>query len=98
MGTGLPHLRMKHYFIENNSWSKLHEGYCEDRLKLDEERLKKVQKMEYSTFTQYVHEKEPGLRLARTKQDVCDSCIRLDFIIANPASSEEDKEKARAEK
>ena len=98
----LSHLRLKHYFVQEVgapkiTWKLLYEEYViAFNLQSAEDKVD-CKCMQYCTFTQYVHEKNPGLRLARTKQDVCDSCIRLQFIIMNPESTPEQKEQARTE-
>ena len=97
-GFPCPHRRMKHYFLEKTTWYDLWLKYKESLTLLSEDDKTDIRLMEYSTFTQYVHQKSPGLRLARSKQDVCDSCVRLDFIIANPSSTEAEVAKAILEK
>lgn len=89
-GFPCPHRRARQYFTEEGlTWRKLWQRYKEDVAKLVEPDLKdKVSCMAYSTFTMYVRFINPGLRLTRSEQDVCDSCIRLDLIINNPLSTE----------
>ena len=101
-GFPCPHLRIKHYFIQENdapkiTWSTLHEEYVAafDAQSVEDKVGSKA--MKYSTFTQYVHQKKPGLRLSRTKQDACDSCIRLEFVLANPEATADEKLQAQAE-
>lgn len=98
-GFPCPHRRPRQYFHDaDQKWNRLYsESYVKSWEKLDEEKKKTVKCMKYSTFTQYVHYLYPGLRLTRTETDVCDACIRLDLIIKNPLSSEDDKKKATSE-
>ena len=49
------------------------------------------------TFTQYVHEKRPDLRLARLHTDVCDSCFGFSSITKNPSSPQEEKDDTQEE-
>lgn len=75
-GFPCPHLRMKHYFVsaideEKTTFNSLQKDYVAAFNMLSPEEKDGSMCMKYSTFTQYVHEKMPGLRLCRTKQDVC---------------------------
>lgn len=62
-----PHSRMKHYFIEKTTWYGLWLEYKESHEFLNDDNRMDVRLMEYSTFTQYVHQRFPGLRLAKSK-------------------------------
>lgn len=47
--------------------------------------------MSYSRWTQIIHFYKPGLKLARSKEDVCDACVRIDILLLDPDLSEADK-------
>ena len=97
-GFPCPHRRLKSYFVEEGiTWKLLHSRYEEEHGKLSEEKRKEDELMAYSTFTQNVHYLDPGVRLTRSMQDICDSCTRLNLIIRNPKSTEEEKEAAKLE-
>jgi hypothetical protein len=94
-GFPCPHRRIKSYFFEAGiTWKKLHDEYQQQWELLGPELKSKISKMAYSTFTQYVHWKNPGLRLTRSKQDECDSCIRLNIILDDPEATEDEKNQA----
>lgn len=63
------------YFVEDGvTWKMLHERYQEAYSTLSPSTKKDIEFMKYSTFTQYVHQRNPTLRLTRPKQDVCIAC------------------------
>ena len=90
-GFPCPHRRPRQYLLEEGiTWFKLWKRYTEKVDNLTEDEHKgKVKAMAYSTFTMYTKFINPGLRLTRAQQDVCDSCIRLNLIISCPTSTEE---------
>lgn len=97
-GFPCPHRRLKSYFVEDGmTWKILHSRYEEEYRKLSEERQKVIELMAYSTFTQYVHYIDPGIRLTRSMQDISDSCTRLNLVIQNPKSTEDEKNAAKLE-
>ena len=56
------------------TWKILHERYQEGYSTLTPAMKEVIEFMKYSTFTQYIHHKNPGLSLSRPKQDVCLIC------------------------
>ena len=77
------------YFVEDGvTWKMLHERYQEAYSTLSAPMKKEIEFMKYSTFTQYVHQKNPTLRLTRPKQDVCIACnIKPDVTDSEAPSS-----------
>jgi hypothetical protein len=92
------HRRPRHYFTEAGiTWKLLHSRYEKAWEGLPADRQQIVEKMAYSTFTQYVHHLYPGHHLSRTQQDVCDACIRLNLVLNNPNSTADEKAAAQKE-
>ena len=54
--------------------------------------------MALPTFHEYRRWLFPGYNTDRKKEDVCDSCVRLQFVIDNPNSTATEKEHAKLEK
>jgi hypothetical protein len=77
------------YFVEDGvTWKMLHERYQEAYSTLSAAAKKDIEFMKYSTFTQYVHQRNPTLRLTRPKQDVCIACnIKPDITDPETSSS-----------
>lgn len=97
-GFPCPHRRAREYFTDGvQTWKKLYDEYAETWSDLDDERRKTVKCVAYCTFTQYIHYLYPGLKLTRTETDVCDSCVRLNIVLDNPLSTEQEKEAAQQE-
>lgn len=67
------HRRPRTYHTEENiSWTKLHARYNAKATAAS------VRVLSLSRWKQYVHFYYPGLRLSRSKEDVCDSCVRIE--------------------
>lgn len=63
------------FFVEEGiTWKLLHERYQECYNSLLPALRKEIEFMKYSTFTQYVHQRNPDLRLTKPKQSVCVAC------------------------
>jgi hypothetical protein len=54
--------------------------------------------MSFSQWTQYVKLHQPGVRLMRTAEDVCDSCVRIDIQLARDDLPPEEREHLVLEK
>lgn len=66
------------YIVETGiTWKTLHERYQEGYSTLSPAMKEEIEFMKYSTFTQYIHHKNPGLSLSRPKQDICLICAGL---------------------
>ena len=52
--------------------------------------------MSYFRWLQYVHFFAPNIKLARSKEDVCDGCFAIDTELSNPYIAEERKEELLA--
>ena len=66
------------YIVETGiTWKTLHERYQEGYSTLSPAMKEEIEFMKYSTFTQYIHHKNPGLSLTRPKLDVCLICAGL---------------------
>jgi hypothetical protein len=52
----------------------------------------------YSRWLQYVHYLYPGLRLSRSQEDLCDSCVHIDTLLASDSTPESVKEELRQQK
>ena len=96
-GSSCLHQRIKDYCIVKEIWKNLRTEYINAFNLQSPEDIEGAVVMEYSTFLQYIHETKPGLRLPRSKTDLCDSCIRLQFIVNNPTSTEDKKLNAQNE-
>ena len=55
-------------------------------------RVQEQTKMSYHRWLQYVHFFAPNIKLARSKEDVCDGCFAIDTELSNPSITEERKE------
>ena len=53
--------------------------------------------LSYSRFIQYVKLFYPGLRLSRSKEDLCDACVRIEIRLADPGLEETEREALKAE-
>ena len=63
------------FFVEEGiTWKLLHERYQECYNSLLPALRKEIEFMKSSTFTQYVHQRNPDLRLTKPKQSVCVAC------------------------
>jgi hypothetical protein len=56
------------------------------------------QVMSFSRWTQYVKLHQPSVRLTRTTEDVCDSCVRIDIQLAHDDLPLEEQEHLVLEK
>ncbi|CAK9229230.1 unnamed protein product [Sphagnum troendelagicum] len=54
--------------------------------------------MSFSRWTEYVKLHQPGVRLTRTAEDVCDSCVRIDIQLARDDLSLKEREHLVLEK
>jgi hypothetical protein len=54
--------------------------------------------MSFSRWTQYVKLHQPGVRLTRTAEDVCDSCVCIDIQLAHDDLPPEEQEHLVLEK
>jgi hypothetical protein len=101
IGVGIPscaHRRPQRYFIGRGiNWAVLHDSYKAKYSALDAAGKEDCICMKYSTFTQYVHQFDPDLRLKRTEEGARDSCIQLKRIVSDPSKSTEGKAAAAAE-
>lgn len=92
-GSPCAHRRPRKYTIEPNlTWSKLHARYSPKAA------AAKVRVLSYIRWTQKIHCTYPGLRLTRTKEDVCDACVRIETQQLNPDISSELHDKLLLEK
>eukprot|EP00899_Mesostigma_viride_P026625 jgi/Mesvir1/7147/Mv02507-RA.1 len=104
-GFPCPHRRPRKYVLEEGAtWTKLYKHYEEAWKEYDRDhpleqqnKESKVALMSYSTFTQYAHFFFPGLRLSKSKEDVCDACTRLNIILNDPQAGKEAHAAAQAE-
>ena len=55
-------------------------------------------KASYSRWSQYIQYFYPGLRLARSKEDLCDACFRLDCLINDSTISADRRQELELEK
>lgn len=70
------HRRPRQYFIAPGvTWSSLWKQY-RDKMEELEKRV-----LSQSRWTQYIKKYFPGLRLSKSKEDVCDACIRIDNLL-----------------
>ncbi len=68
------HRRPHQYFVEAKlTWMELWKQYEKKMVSL-EQRV-----MSFSRWTQYIKLHQPGVRLTRTAEDVCDSCVCIDI-------------------
>ena len=89
------HRRPRQYFIEQKlTLLKLHARYKDAILKTDST----GRVLSYSRYTQYFHFHFPGLRLTRSKEDVCDCCVRLDIQLSRDDLSDEERIAIKLEK
>ena len=54
--------------------------------------------LSYDRWNQYRNLFFPGLKLTRSREDLCDSCVRLDTLLLDPNLSLEQREMYEAEK
>ncbi|KAF1782094.1 hypothetical protein GQ600_20296 [Phytophthora cactorum] len=89
------HRRPRQYFTEPKLTLKiLHFRYVDDTTRVNSD----ARTLSYSRLIQYVRYYFPGVRLKRTAEDVCDSCVRLDILLLQPDISEEEREGVLLEK
>nr|XP_032800655.1 uncharacterized protein LOC116937611 [Petromyzon marinus] len=86
---GLGSTRLK----PNVTWTELYRRY---KANLDAVEGSRV--VSYSRWIQYVHVFYPGLRLARTADDACDCCARLDARLARGDLPADERERLLQEK
>ncbi len=78
------HRRHRQYFVEAKlTWTELWKRYKKKMVSL------KQRVMSFSQWTQYVKLHQLGVRLTRTVEDVCDSCVRIDIQLARDDLSPE---------
>ncbi|XP_075914241.1 uncharacterized protein LOC142908003 [Petromyzon marinus] len=88
------HRRPRQYSVEPNvTWTELYRRY---KANLDAVEGSRV--VSYSRWIQYVHVFYPGLRLARTADDACDCCARLDARLARGDLPADERERLLQEK
>ena len=63
-----------------------------------EQLLAEQRTLSYERWTQYVHYFSPGLRLTRSKEDLCDCCVRIEVELMNPNLTVAEREALEAEK
>lgn len=68
------HYEHRYLVEEGLTWKVLHERYQETYSTLPAAAKADIEFMKYSTFTQYVHQRNPGLRLTKPKQESCLTC------------------------
>ena len=68
------HYEHRYLVEEGLTWKVLHERYQETYSTLPAAAKVDIEFMKYSTFTQYVHQRNPNLRLTKPKQETCLSC------------------------
>jgi hypothetical protein len=94
-GFPCPHLLQRLYFVEENTtWKSVHNKYTE--VYLNKNRSPSTKIMTYSTFLQYRKFLYPNVRLSRTKEDECDSCMKLNLVISF-GETDEERENAKRE-
>ena len=70
------HRRPRQYLVEQGiKWINLWERYETKRKAISPD----LRIVSYERWLQYIHYFFPGLRLTRSKVDVCDACIRIEF-------------------
>lgn len=68
------HYEHRYLVEEGLTWKVLHERYQETYSTLPAAAKVDIEFMKYSTFTQYVHQRNPNLRLTKPKQETCLTC------------------------
>lgn len=87
------HRRMKNYLMDQGlTWKQLWRRY-ETIMEEDNHRV-----VSYERWLQYVHYEFPGLRLSRTKEDLCDACTRIEIELLRDNLTEEDRNNLILEK
>ena len=97
------HRRPKRYIISDNviTWKAIYENYVryvEMQREENDESNEPIRVMALTTFIEYKNWLYPGYNTIRKKEDVCDSCVRLNFIMSNPNSTQEEIDQAKLEK
>ncbi|XP_075924826.1 uncharacterized protein LOC116944800 [Petromyzon marinus] len=86
------HLRPKQYLLDpTTTWTKLHSRY---KAKMEEQDARVIS---FSRWTRDVHQLYPGLRLARSAEDVCDCCVRIGIALASDDIADDERERLGAE-
>ncbi|KAF4132284.1 hypothetical protein GN958_ATG18517, partial [Phytophthora infestans] len=84
-----------------NEW-ELEEGYPCSHRNLRQYKTKAEDQsrriMEHSRWLQYVHYYFAGVRLSRSKEDLCDACTRIETLQLNPDIPDSERTKLVAEK
>ena len=89
------HRRPKSYFVQEGlNWKKVHDSYRKNQ----EQMIPKKRVVSYKRWLQKVHVLFPVLRTSRSKEDVCDCCVRIAIKLLDPDLSAEDKVSLEAEK
>lgn len=87
------HRRPRTYLVEENvTWTLLHQRYREKA------EATAVRVLSLSRWTQLIHYHFSGLRLSRSKEDVCDACVRLETQLISVDLSDELRVKLELEK
>lgn len=83
---------LAHTVEEKLTWNILHDRYEKKALTAG------VRVISFSHWRQMVNYFFPGLKVSRTKEDVCDACMRIETQLLNPDISEEQRQQLQLEK
>ena len=89
------HRRLRKFFIvQGLTWTKVWQPY--KSFMLDTNPSARV--LSRGRWREYVRAIFPGLRLARSKSDLCDRCVKIDVELNTPGLSQERKDALELEK
>ena len=94
-GYSCSHRRMRKYFVvQGLTQKKIYEKYAS----LQRNQVPPKRVLSYDRWNQYRNFYFPGLKLARSREDLCDACVRIDTLLLEPNLPLEEKELLEAEK
>ena len=83
------HRRLRKFFIvQGLTWTKVWQSYKSFMLDTDPS----ARVLSRGRWREYVRAIFPGLRLARSKSDLCDRCVKIDVELNTPGLSQERKD------